>query len=67
MQELIALREDREKEIRALKEEHTRKMLERDREWNAFIREEERRKQFYSSGHMVYEHTANAGEMVMQH
>ncbi|KAH8480026.1 hypothetical protein H0E87_030301 [Populus deltoides] len=62
--ELIALREDREKEIRALKEEHTQKMLERDREWNAFIREElERQKQFYSSGHMVYEHTANAGEM----
>ncbi|KAL9345445.1 hypothetical protein Peur_063122 [Populus x canadensis] len=62
--ELIALREDREKEIRALKEEHTQKMLERDGEWNAFIREElERQKQFYSSGHMVYEHTANAGEM----
>ncbi|XP_011047510.1 PREDICTED: uncharacterized protein LOC105141835 isoform X2 [Populus euphratica] len=52
LEKLIDLGEHHQKEIRALKEEHAQKMLERDREWNALKEELERQMQFCSSWHM---------------
>ncbi|XP_024447094.1 uncharacterized protein LOC18108640 isoform X1 [Populus trichocarpa] len=63
---LIALGEHHPKEIRALKEEHAQKMLERDRELNALKEELERQMQLCSSWHIDMG-TENAGEMIMQH
>ncbi|XP_011018682.1 PREDICTED: uncharacterized protein LOC105121648 [Populus euphratica] len=62
---LIALGEHYQKEIRALKEEHAQKMLERDRELNALKEGYEWQMGVYTSGHTDVGnwHTGKAGEM----